>query len=280
MEGFSHFTNALEYIENHLDDKIDYTKAAQIACCSEYHLSRMFSALVGVSLSEYVRRRRLTMAALELQNTDIRVLDVAVKYGYESADSFSRAFHRMHGISPTGARDKGAKLIAYPKLSFHITVKGEASIVYRMEEVEEDIYILGKVKQVASDRAPIEVPAIWQQALKDGYLDELINLSEGFAGQKLGGMLGVYGKGADNQEEYFDYLLGVRTEKTSSDEMTIIKIEKGTWLVFTELEEAVKRLFSEWIPTLGYELEDKPFIECVYEPGHIPEVELWVPIKV
>lgn len=277
MEGIKSFNNALEYIEKHLDNKIDYAKAAQIACCSEYHLSRMFSSIAGVSLSEYVRRRRLTQAAFEIQNSDIRILDVAVKYGYESADSFARAFHKMHGIKPSAARCKGAQLVAYPKLSIHITIHGEAGIAYRIEKLDKDLRIIGKAETVKTNRAPEDIPMIWKSAEKDGFLQTLMEMSGDSVEQKMGGLLGVNGKGADNADGSFEYLIGIRSDKPTPEGMTAIEIQSGTWIVFTELQEARKRLFSEWIPTLGYELANKPFIECIYEPGHIPEMELWVP---
>ena len=278
MEGFESINNALEYIEKNLENKIDYARAAQTACCSEYHLSRMFSSIAGVSLSEYIRRRRLTRAAFEIQNSDIRILDVAVQYGYESADSFARAFHKMHGIKPSEARKKGVQLIAYPRLSFHITIDGEAGIVYRIETLDADINIIGKAETVKTSRAPEDIPLLWKKAGEEGFLQTLTELSGGKVKKRLGGLLGVYEKGAADPEGTFDYLIGIRSEKPEPEGMTSLKIRSGAWIVFTELQEARKRLFSEWIPTLGYELAEKPFIECVYGPGHIPEMELWVPI--
>lgn len=100
MDSLSSMNNALAYIENHLTEDMDYSKISKIAYCSEYHFKRMFSFLSGISLSEYIRRRRLTLAALDLKDKDLRIIYVAVKYGYSSADSFSRAFHSMHGILP------------------------------------------------------------------------------------------------------------------------------------------------------------------------------------
>lgn len=98
MDSLRSMNNALEYIEEHLTEEIDYSEVSKIAYCSEYHFKRMFSFLAGISLSEYIRRRRLTLAALDLKDRDLRIIDVAVKYGYNSADSFSRAFHSLHGF--------------------------------------------------------------------------------------------------------------------------------------------------------------------------------------
>ena len=102
MDTLSNMNKALAYIEEHLTEEIDYSEVSKIAYCSEYHFKRMFSFLSGIGLSEYIRRRRLTLAALDLKDTNLIIIDVAVKYGYNSADSFSRAFHSLHGILPSG----------------------------------------------------------------------------------------------------------------------------------------------------------------------------------
>lgn len=93
----------MDYIENNLTDEIDYAKIAKAACCSEFHFSRIFSSMAGITLSEYIRRRRLILAAFELQKSDMLIIDIAVKYGYESADAFTRAFKKLHGIRPSEA---------------------------------------------------------------------------------------------------------------------------------------------------------------------------------
>jgi len=117
--------NAIAYIENHLDNEIDYNEAAKIACCSVYHFQRFFSFIAEIPLSEYIRRRRLTLAAFELQNGDVKVIDVALKYGYESPEAFARAFKSIHGVAPTMAKDSGSQLKAYPCMTFHISIKDD-----------------------------------------------------------------------------------------------------------------------------------------------------------
>ncbi|KAA1188097.1 helix-turn-helix transcriptional regulator [Paenibacillus sp. B2(2019)] len=107
MDWLERMNSAMEYIETNLADKISYDDIAQIACCSGYHFQRMFPFITGITLSEYIRRRRLTLAAFELQTTKIKVIDVAMKYGYDSPEAFARAFKNLHGIVPISARDKG-----------------------------------------------------------------------------------------------------------------------------------------------------------------------------
>ncbi|WP_331281696.1 helix-turn-helix transcriptional regulator [Paenibacillus sp. FSL P4-0081] len=114
MDWLDRMNNAMEYVEKHLADVIDFNQAARIACCSTYHFQRMFSFITDVPLSEYIRRRRMTLAAFELQQGGTRIIDIAMKYGYESPEAFSRAFKKMHGVMPMSARDKGVSLKAYP----------------------------------------------------------------------------------------------------------------------------------------------------------------------
>src|SRR5690554_6222463 len=115
MDSIGCMNDALAYIEEHLEDDIDYVLISRIACCSEYHFKRMFSFLAGISLSEYIRRRRLTLAALDVKDSNLRIIDIAMKYGYSSADAFSRAFHTMHGILPSEARDESEPVGPFPE---------------------------------------------------------------------------------------------------------------------------------------------------------------------
>ncbi|WP_353615592.1 AraC family transcriptional regulator [Bacillus sp. FJAT-27264] len=120
MDWMDRMNSAMEYIETHLSEEIDYDQLAKIACCSTYHFQRMFPFITNVTLSEYIRRRRLTLAAFELQQSATKVIDVALKYGYESPEAFSRAFKKMHSVMPVSACDKCVSLKAFPRLSFHI----------------------------------------------------------------------------------------------------------------------------------------------------------------
>ncbi len=147
MDTLAQLNKSLSYIEENLTDRVDYQEAAKIACCSEYHFTRMFSFLAGITLSEYIRRRRLTLAALELSHSDIKIIDVAMKYGYTSPDSFTRAFQSMHGITPSEARIHGQSLKAFPRMTFQLTIKGGSEMNYRIED-KEAFRIVGIKKKV------------------------------------------------------------------------------------------------------------------------------------
>lgn len=136
MDLLKSMNRALKYIEENLTNDIDFQEAAKLAFCSEYHFKRMFSFLAGISLSEYIRRRRLTLAAFELKDSNVKVIDIAIKYGYNSPDSFARAFQNLHGINPSKARLNGHSLKAYPRMTFQLTIKGGNEMNYRIEEKE------------------------------------------------------------------------------------------------------------------------------------------------
>lgn len=283
MEGLNSINKGIAYIEDHLTTEIHMSKAAQTACLSEYQFSRMFSSLTGVTLSEYVRRRRLTLAAYDIQNTKERVLDIALKYGYESADAFTRAFHKIHGVNPSEARKQGVKLIAYPRLSFSINVHGETEISYRVEEIQENFYVAGQAFEIQAEKAVQEIPEIWQKLLM---ADDFGQMNRFYCKQMelLDGVLGVYGQDANKEYGKYDYLIGVVSGRLSEEALgkasfTQIEVKAGKWLVFTELTHVREKLFSEWIPTLGYELDDRSVMECVYSLESKRKTELWVPIK-
>lgn len=278
MDWLERMNKALDYIEDNLNGEIEYTKIAQTAYCSEYHFSRMFSSISGISLSEYIRRRRLTLAAFEIQKSDIRIIDVAIKYGYESADSFSRAFKKIHGIKPSEARNTGMELKAFPRISFQISIKGDKGMEYRIENLEFELKIVGKSNVVKTNRAFKTIPTLWNKSKKDGFTQKLIDMSWENPKCKLEGLLGVCGKEATIMDEEFNYFMGVRYDGEENKDMETLIIPPSTWAVFPNVVDAWRRLYSEWIPTSGYEFANLPCIECYYGPKHKPRHELWVPV--
>ena len=137
MEWLRKLSDAIAYIEQNLDAEISYEEAARIACCSPYYFQRMFSYVAGISLSDYIRRRRMSQAAFDLQRCDARVLDVALKYGYTSPTAFNRAFQKVHGIPPTAAKNIGKTLHAYPPIQFSVNITGGSPMAYHIAEKRE-----------------------------------------------------------------------------------------------------------------------------------------------
>ena len=168
MEWLKNLSNAIEYIEDNLDKEISYEEAARIACCSTYYFQRLFSYVAGVSLSEYIRKRRMSQAAFELQRTDEKVLDVALKYGYTSPTSFNRAFQSVHGITPAAAKNKGNTLNAYPPIRFSVKITGGNAMPYHIAETGV-IRIVGIRTSLTEDMEENQriVPKFWKTTLDE-----------------------------------------------------------------------------------------------------------------
>lgn len=136
MEWLERMNHAMTYIEEHLCEEMDYRVFGRILCCSASEFSRIFAFAAGIPISEYIRRRRLSMAALEIQRDHGKIIDVAMKYGYESQAAFSRAFKAMHGITPMAARNAGSCFKTYPKVFFSFSVKGVQEMNFRIEKTQ------------------------------------------------------------------------------------------------------------------------------------------------
>ena len=169
MYGLFDLNRAMEYIENNLTGEISYDRIAQLANCSVYHFQRMFPYITGIALSEYIRCRRLTRAADELQTTDIKIIDLALKYGYDSPEAFSRAFKKLHGVAPMSARDIGVTLKAYTPITFRISIQGDAEMNYRIEQ-RKAFQVFGKYAEISTDadEAFRQVPQFFRQCNDDG----------------------------------------------------------------------------------------------------------------
>ena len=175
MKWINHLNKSINYIEAHLTDEIDLEKLSQLACCSTFHFQRMFSFMTGVPLSEYIRRRRLTLAAFDLQTSRMKVIDVAFKYGYESPEAFSRAFKNLHGVMPVSARDIGVSLKAFPKMTFQISIKGVAEMNYRIEERDAfEVFGLALKTTVINGQCYKDIPEFWMSCGQDGRGTELL----------------------------------------------------------------------------------------------------------
>ncbi len=278
MDWLKRFNSAIDYIENNLDNEIDYSQIAKAAYCSEFHFSRMFSSLAGVSLSEYIRRRRLTKAAFDIQTSNEKIIDIALKYGYDSPDAFTRAFKKLHGVSPSSVKESGVSLKAFPRISFQINIKGDVEMDYRIENIDFDIRFVGKNVSIKTSNAFRKIPELWREANKDGFRQKLIDMSWEKPKCKLESLVGICGKEAAIMDETFNYFMGVRYDDEIPDGLEEIIIPSSIYAVFPNVVDAWKRLYSEWLPSSGYELANQPCIEHYLGPGHTIKHELWVPI--
>jgi Uncharacterized protein conserved in bacteria len=280
MDWVSRMNEAIRYIEEHMTEEIDYKEAARIACCSTYHFQRMFSFITDVSLSEYIRRRRLTLAAFELQSSSVKVIDLALRYGYESPEAFTRAFQSMHGTTPTAARSAGTKLKAYPPLSFQLSIKGVAEMNYRIEEAGP-FAVVGVKNRVSTENAFEIVPKLWAEAGEQGLFGKLWDIRE--ESNKVKGILGVCAGGDFGKNEEFDYILAISSEQAPPEGMVRVDFPAAAWAVFEapgspdNLQDIWRRLYTEWVPVSAYDLAYLPAIES-YLPPEENKNELWVPV--
>ncbi|MEF3313523.1 AraC family transcriptional regulator [Paenibacillus sp. GYB004] len=280
MDWAERMNKAINYIEEHLTGDIDYEEVAKVACCSVYHFQRMFSFITDVSLSEYVRRRRLTLAAFELQNSNIKVIDLALKLGYDSPEAFTRAFQNLHGTTPTASRNVGIKLKTYPRISFQISIKGVTEMNYRIEELK-GFSIVGVQEQVSITDAFNIVPRIWANAKKEGLSEKLWEIRE--TDHKMKGILGVSADGDHGKNEKFHYIMSIVSEHLPPEGMIKRSFPEAAWAVFEAeggpdgIGELWKRLYTEWVPASTYDLAYLPAIEC-YLPPEENKNELWVAV--
>ncbi|MBN8252216.1 GyrI-like domain-containing protein [Priestia flexa] len=287
MDLLKSMNKALGYIEENLTNDIDFKEVAKLALCSEYHFKRMFSFLAGITLAEYIRRRRLTLAAFELKNNNMKVIDVAIKYGYNSPDSFTRAFQNLHGLTPSEAKKNGYSLKAYPKMTFHLSIKGGNEMNYRIEE-KEAFRIVG-----IKERVPIifhgvnpKIAAMWE-SLTHETINKLKNLSN----VKPLGMISAsvnFSEGRMEEKGELDHYIGVATTKDCPDNLIQLEVPALTWAVFEAigpfpdtLQDVWGRIYSEWFPSSNYEQVDGPEIlwnehKDVTSPTF--KSEIWIPV--
>jgi len=286
MEWSERMNAAISYFEDHLTDEIDYHEAAKRTFCSLFHFQRMFLAIIGFTPAEYVRRRRLTLAARDLASENVRVIDIALKYGYDSPDAFTRAFRNVHGITPQAARAPGATLTAFPRISFTVILQGGNDMDYRI--IEKPTFHAALVKRpftLTDGQNFIQVPRFWDEFLKSPDCSRIRALAGDKAGAVTGGnLLGIcFG---DEKAIDFYYGIGVELpENAGAGKFEKVEIPAATWAVFDcripTIPDVTKRIFSEWFPSTGYEHAPKPELEVYFpEDPRTKEmpVQIWMPI--
>lgn len=288
MDSLYSMNQAMDYIEKNLTEEIDYSTVSKIALCSEYHFKRMFSYLAGLSLSEYIRKRRMTLAAADLRESDLRILDVAVKYGYHSADAFSRAFQAMHGILPSKAKSELAVMKAFPKMTFQLSIGGGHEMKYRIVE-KESFQIVGFKKRVPmvfkgvnpdiAEMTRLLTPDIIRQlkSMSDVEPKGIISASTSFS------------EGRMEEQGELDHYLGVATTNKENHNFAELPVSAGTWAVFEAvgpfpetLQNIWGRIYAEWFPSSGYEAAEGPEILWNESPDtQNPNYrsEIWIPVR-
>jgi AraC family transcriptional regulator len=269
---------ALDYIEANLDGELDLRQAAKLALCSANNFSNMFLIATGIQPSEYIRRRRLSLAALELQSSDAKIIDIALKYGYSSPTAFNRAFQVQHKVPPTYARSRRIPLITYPRISLQIQLTGDAEMKVRIEQ-KPAFMVAGIKRTFRNDAETNRIPDFWGETPKETY-ETLLSLMD----TQPQGFIGVCAD-FDGKHE-FDYYIAAATTQAAPAGMETYKVKAATWAILEQdgaLMELAGRFWKEWLPSSGYRRagEDTPDIE-VYPERDMPKpnykYELWFPV--
>ena len=283
MEWTEAISAALNYIENHITDNITIYDVANHVNISPFYFQKGFSILCGYSIAEYVRNRRMALAGEELITSDITVMELAMKYGYDSPDSFTKAFSRFHGYTPQTVRKNKTMIKTFAPLKLTISLKGGYIMDYKIVK-KEAFTVLGSSREFSYEKPKQEIPLFWQEHYSSG------------KGKYVCGMFGVnidpeWGTGK------FEYLIAdiYNPSVDIPEGLTVKTIPAFTWAVFpckgalpNALQDVNTKIFSEWLPALpDYEFAAGYCVEMYDTPDKYPNgtsdenyyTEIWIPVK-
>lgn len=297
MDWITGIQNAINYIEEHLTEELDYEVIASKSFSSSFHFQRVFGILCGCTLGEYIRNRRLSLAGTELSGGKEKIIDIAFKYGYESPESFAKAFRSFHGITPSQARMSGVTLKSFSRLSIKVLLEGGSVMNYKIEEKPEMLLTGFKRRFVGSPNDKQEqdhrfaCETRFEQYILEGMCREHETIYQILTGFDEGG---------------YDFYYAYRFPSWALEDLRElpedvakrfenVEIPAGLYLICeterckfptAKIEEVRKRAVSEWLPSSGCELRDAPEIDVIHwfwEEGndtlnHSRYCELWLPI--
>ena len=270
IEGFQ---ESIDFMEQNMTEDLDIEEIAGKAALSPFYYQRIFGALCGMTVGEYIRARRMTLAAQELNRKDVKVIDVAVKYGYDSPDSFTKTFQKFHGITPSQAREPGAQLRSFAPLHIKITMEGGSMLEYSIVE-KSPFTIIGVKRPFNSETSYQEIPKFWDEWMAQGEKRPI---------------MGTFGVCIDMKGKDFDYWIAdlyFPWEEIPEGCETRV-IPGSTWAQFpctiATLQDTNTKIWSEWLPALqGYTLAGEYDIEVYLPPedgSKDMSVYIWVPLK-
>ncbi len=288
MEWSERMNSAIDYIESKLDDEVKIAEAAKKASCSPFHFQRMFYAVLGITPAEYIRRRRLTLAAMELSMGDAKVIDTAMKYGYDSPNAFTRAFRKRHGINPRDASAPGVKLSAYNRVSFRVEIKGGEEMDYRLVK-KPAFELVGKSKIFTNENFFQEAPKFWKDYVATDEYQKLWALTNGKWGSVTEApLMSVYLPLEKGKRDSFRDIFGI--EKPAAPvpaKFKTFQIPAATYAEFSCTYQTAKKvnkfIYGEWLPSAGYERdENKPDIAAYFPVPFLTTkgmgVRWWIPV--
>lgn len=275
--------DSIDYIEANITEELTIEQIAKQAVVSPFYFQKGFAMLCGLTVGEYIRQRRLALAGSELVSSDAKIIDLALKYGYDSPDSFTKAFTRFHGVTPTAVRRDGAMVKSFAALKIKVLLEGGYTMDYKI--VEKDAFVvMGLSRMFAYECSTKDIPQFWTEHYQTGN------------GSKVCGMYGVC-IDEGTQADEFEYLIADNYDPSAEiPEGCVTKmIPKHTWAVFAckgpmpnSLQEVNKKIFSEWLPNCKeYEIAANCNIErysalAQYPKGTQDEnyySEIWIPVK-
>jgi len=277
MEWLQSLNLAINYMEEHLTDNITCEDVAENIYISNFHFQRTFNLLTGLTIGEYIRNRRLSLAGQDLLKGDVKVIEVALKYCYETPESFSKAFRRFHGITPNQGKRQGTVLKSFNRLVIKIKLEGGNTMNYKIVK-KESIKVVAKTKIFSDETSQVEIPRFWSEYYETG-LDN-----------KVCGMMGIC---AQVKEDKKTWEYGIGCEEKYSKEIPegfqVLEIPSYTWAIFTcvgpmpkSIQNMWKKIYSEWLPQSDYELISDYDIEYYTDGDNSKEdyvSEIWIPVK-
>jgi len=294
MEWIATLQRAIEYMEEHLMEEINYEDVADAVHISSYEFHRAFSFLTGMTANMYIRNRRLSLAGKEIMETDAKVTDIALKYGYDTPESFTKAFTRFHGIAPKIAREESAKLTLFNPLAIKITVEGGKSMDYRIVQTKEQKFI-AVVKnfsnEIINDDDNHDVADFWEECNAKNMIGPLCGL-------RPDGKRDLYGlcTPAKKDEGTFAYGIGIMVDEETT-EFDLAEMEKAGYIVWDVkpgnyvvfdcmgedgdcITETWAKFYKEFLPQMGYEAAEETDYEIYFEKGRKGLFcELWIPVR-
>ena len=294
MEWIESLQKAITYMEEHLLEEINYEDVAKQVHTSSYEFHRAFSFVTGLTANAYIRNRRLSLAAKELVETDVKITDLAMKYGYETPESFTKAFTRFHGVAPKMAREEACKLALFNPLTITLSVKGGKSMDYRIVQTKEKKFVAVVREfsnEIINDDANHDVADFWGEDKTNQMLSQIKAL-------RAEGKRDLYGLCSPTVEgkDTFEYGIGIIIDEDTAefDQADLEKkgfriwdVTPGTYVVFDCIGEdgdcitkTWKMFYKEFLPQMGYEASEQTDYELYFDGTH-PDVfcELWIPIK-
>lgn len=283
MEWTECIIDAINYIEDNLTEELTIEDIAHKVLISPFYFQKGFNMLCGFTVGDYIKKRRLSLAGSELVSTDEKVIDIALKYGYNSPDSFTKAFTRFHGATPTSVRKGEAMIKSFASLKINFTLEGGYTMDYKI--VKKDQFTVVGISNVFNyDEAETEVPKLWEEYYQKG----LSNI-----------VCSVYGISIDENMEgnKFEYLIADNYDpiKDISEEFITRTIPEHTWAVFSckgasskSIPDVQKKIFSQWLPNCrDYEIAAGYNIEMYSDPSEYKKgvedddyySEIWIPVE-